>query len=91
LEIKVALGLKPPGPTVGIERVPTPIREEANVIENTPEIAELTNALPIVAIVLGIGMLALWFDCRKKRVFFEWHHKERMAAIEKGMEVACDE
>jgi hypothetical protein len=42
-----------------------------------------------VAIVLGIGigMLALWLDYRKKREFFELHHKERMAAIEKGMEV----
>ena len=49
----------------------------------------LAVALPIVAIILGIGigMLALYLDYRKKREFFELHHRERMAAIEKGMEV----
>ena len=45
--------------------------------------------IPITAIVMGvgIGMLGLWLDYRKKRDIFELHHKERMAAIEKGMEV----
>lgn len=45
--------------------------------------------IPIVAIVMGvgIGMLALWIDYRKKRDIFELHHKERMLAIERGMEV----
>ncbi|WP_324152035.1 DUF6249 domain-containing protein [Ideonella sp.] len=45
--------------------------------------------IPIVAIVMGvgIGMLALWIDFRKKREIFELHHKERMLAIERGMEV----
>ena len=45
--------------------------------------------IPIVAIVMGIGigMLSLFLDYRKKRDMFAMHHKERMAAIEKGMEV----
>lgn len=45
--------------------------------------------VPIIAIVMGIGigMLAMWLDYRKKREIFELHHKERMAAIEKGMDV----
>ena len=45
--------------------------------------------IPIVAIVMGIGvgMLSLLLDYRKKRDMFAMHHKERMAAIEKGMEV----
>jgi len=45
--------------------------------------------IPIVAIVMGvgIGMLALWLDFRKKREIFEMHHKERMLALERGMEV----
>jgi hypothetical protein len=45
--------------------------------------------VPIVAIVMGIGvaMLGMWLDFRKKREIFELHHKERMAAIEKGMDV----
>lgn len=45
--------------------------------------------IPIVAIIMGfgIGMLGLWFDYRKKREIFELHHKERMAAIEKGMDL----
>jgi hypothetical protein len=45
--------------------------------------------IPIVAIVMGIGigMLSLYLDYRKKQEIFALHHKERMAAIEKGMEV----
>ena len=39
------------------------------------------------ALGVGIGMLALWIDYRKKRDIFELHHKERMLAIERGMEV----
>ena len=45
--------------------------------------------IPITAIVMGVGIggLALWLDFRRKRDLFELHHKERMAAIERGMEV----
>jgi hypothetical protein len=45
--------------------------------------------VPIIAIVLGIaiGMLALILDHRKKTRMFELHHKERLVAIERGMEV----
>jgi len=57
------------------------------------DIAELKHIMPfmipIVAIVMGvgIGMLGLWIDYRKKREIFELHHKERLLAIERGMEV----
>jgi hypothetical protein len=45
--------------------------------------------VPIIAIVLGIaiGMLGLILDYRKKSRMFELHHKERLMAIERGMEV----
>ena len=45
--------------------------------------------IPIVAIVmgLGIGMLKLSLDYRKKREILQAHHAERMAAIEKGIEL----
>jgi Domain of unknown function (DUF6249) len=45
--------------------------------------------IPIIAIVMGIGiaMLSIYFDYRKKQDIFALHHKERMAAIEKGMDV----
>jgi hypothetical protein len=45
--------------------------------------------IPIVAIVmgLGIGMLKLWLDYRKKREILQAHHAESMAAIEKGIEL----
>lgn len=45
--------------------------------------------VPIIAIVMGIGigMLALWLDYQKKTRMFELHHKERLLAIERGMEV----
>jgi hypothetical protein len=56
---------------------------------DSPVTEVIAVLIPIVAIVLGIGigMLSLYLDYRKKREFFELHHKERMAAIEKGMEV----
>ena len=45
--------------------------------------------IPIIAIVLGIGVVfvAIITDYKRKRNLFELHHKERLAAIEKGMEV----
>lgn len=51
--------------------------------------AFLGMMIPIIAIVMGIGTgaLALILDYRKKRDIFALHHKERLAAIDKGMEV----
>jgi len=45
--------------------------------------------IPLVAIVMGvgIGMLGLYLDYQKKTRMFELHHKERLMAIERGMEV----
>ena len=45
--------------------------------------------IPIIAIVmgLGLGMLKIWTDYRKKREILQAHHAERMAAIEKGIEL----
>jgi hypothetical protein len=45
--------------------------------------------IPITAIVMGIGigMLGLWTDHKRKSQMLEQFHKERMAAIEKGVEL----
>ena len=45
--------------------------------------------IPIIGIVMGIaiGMLAIWTEYKKKTHMFELHHKERLLAIERGMEV----
>ncbi len=45
--------------------------------------------VPIVAIVMGvsIGMLALYLDFRRKTDTLKLYHAERMAAIEKGIEI----
>lgn len=45
--------------------------------------------VPIVAIVMGIGigMLALWLDYQRKTRMLELIHKERLLAIERGMEL----
>jgi hypothetical protein len=44
--------------------------------------------IPITAIVMGIGiaMLGTWFDYRKKSDIAAQLHRERLAAIERGME-----
>lgn len=45
--------------------------------------------IPIIAIVMGVGagMLAIWTDYARKRHIFELHHKERLAAIDRGMDI----
>jgi Domain of unknown function (DUF6249) len=45
--------------------------------------------IPIVGIVFGIGcaMFAMYLDFRKKQELIQLHHAERMAAIEKGIEL----
>ncbi len=45
--------------------------------------------IPIVAIVMGcsIPIVVMLLDYKKKRSIYELHHRERLAAIDKGMEV----
>ena len=45
--------------------------------------------IPIVAIVMGIGigMLAIWAEHKRKAQILEQNHRERMHAIEKGIEL----
>ena len=47
------------------------------------------SLIPITAIVMGIGigMLGLWTDHKRKSQLLEQTHRERMAAIEKGIEL----
>jgi hypothetical protein len=47
------------------------------------------DSIPVIAIVLGItcAMFGLYLDFRKKRDFVQLYHAERMAAIEKGIEL----
>jgi hypothetical protein len=45
--------------------------------------------IPIVAIVMGIGigMLSIWSEHKRKAQLLEQLHKERLIAIEKGVEL----
>jgi hypothetical protein len=45
--------------------------------------------VPIVAIIMGVGMIMLKgvLDYRRRRETLQLYHAERMAAIEKGLEV----
>jgi hypothetical protein len=45
--------------------------------------------IPIVAIVMGIGigMLSVWSEHKRKAQLLEQNHRERMHAIEKGIEL----
>lgn len=45
--------------------------------------------IPIVAIVMSLGIPIIYqiLDYRRRRDVVEAHHKERMAAIERGMEL----
>jgi Domain of unknown function (DUF6249) len=50
---------------------------------------EVAVVIPVIAILMGVGfaMLNIWLDHRKKREIYQLYHSERMAAIEKGIEV----
>ena len=55
-----------------------------------PSAAEaITMLIPVVAITLGIGfvMLSTFLDYRRKSEALKLYHAERMAAIEKGLEL----
>ena|SRR3984957_9012074 len=45
--------------------------------------------IPVVAIVMGVGtgMLSIYLNYRKRKEMFALYHQERMAAIEKGIEL----
>jgi hypothetical protein len=45
--------------------------------------------IPIVAIVMGvgIGMIAIWSEHKRKPQLLEQNHRERMLAIDKGLEL----
>jgi hypothetical protein len=45
--------------------------------------------IPIVAIVMGIGigMLSIWSEHKRKSQLLEQNHRERMHAIEKGIDL----
>lgn len=49
----------------------------------------LTILIPLTAIVMGCGipLVAIFVDYRKRRHMFALYHQERMAAIEKGVEL----
>ncbi len=52
------------------------------------EVTLVQSLIPITAIVMGIGiaMLGVWLDYRKRSEIAAQLHRERLAAIEKGME-----
>jgi hypothetical protein len=45
--------------------------------------------IPITAIIMGIGigMMAIWSEHKRKSQLLEQNHRERMHAIEKGLEL----
>lgn len=49
----------------------------------------LAWSVPILAILMGCGlpMIAIYFDYKKRRAIYQLHHEERLAAIEKGLEI----
>ena len=54
------------------------------------EIKELIGlAIGFVAVIMGCGipLLAIYFDYRKRKEIFMLYHQQRMAAIDKGIEL----
>lgn len=71
------------------ENLPDVANIASTAMTHTDVASVLALVIPIVAIVFGIGvaMLGMWLDFRKKRELFQLHHAERMAAIEKGIDL----
>jgi uncharacterized protein DUF6249 len=53
------------------------------------ETQKLALLIPILGIILGIGiaMLAIFLQYRKRKETFALYHQERMAALEKGVDL----
>jgi hypothetical protein len=53
------------------------------------ETQTLALLIPIIAIIMGIGiaMLAIFLQYRKRKETFALYHQERMAALDKGVEL----
>jgi len=51
--------------------------------------AMLALMIPIISIILGIGcgMFALYLNYQKRKSMFTLYHQERMAALEKGVDL----
>jgi hypothetical protein len=49
----------------------------------------LVLLIPIIAIVMGLGtgMISIYFNYRKRKEMFALYHQERMAALDKGIEL----
>jgi hypothetical protein len=56
---------------------------------NNSNVDAVAVMIPVIAIIMGvgIGMLSLYLQYRKKRDILQLYHAERMAAIEKGIEL----
>jgi hypothetical protein len=54
-----------------------------------PSVFILPLLIPIIAIVLGLGtgMLAIYLNYQRRKDMFALYHQQRMAAIEKGIEL----
>jgi hypothetical protein len=77
----ITVGVQPNRPLAGIKGVQKAYLEKL--------IMNWVFLIPITAIVMGIGigMLGLWTDHKRKSQILEQTHRERMAAIERGIEL----
>src|SRR5437763_5500698 len=53
------------------------------------ETENLALMIPIIAVVMGLGtaIVAIYFGYRRRTEMFKLYHQERMAAIDKGVEL----
>jgi hypothetical protein len=73
----------PPTPTPAMMDLAFPKKEEPLALKM------MGISVGLVAVIMGCGipLLAIWTDYRKKRELLQACHEERMAALEKGLDV----
>jgi hypothetical protein len=84
------MNLKPAALAGGINGIVTQTAtQEDAAVENTSAAEAIAMLIPIVAIIMGVGiaMLTLVLEHRRKGDTLKLYHAERMAAIEKGLEL----
>ncbi|MGC9943692.1 MAG: DUF6249 domain-containing protein [Verrucomicrobiota bacterium] len=57
------------------------------MLNTLPDILIAFVPISAILMIFGTGMLSIYFNFRKRRDMFALYHQERMAAIDKGVEL----
>lgn len=76
----------PPAESASVEEVKSKPRKQAK--DHDPWVERMGVSIGLISVILGIGLGAfgIWADYRKRHELIQSIHRERMAALDKGLE-----